>query len=297
MNKKPRIVCYGEILWDVFPDEKRLGGAPLNVALRLHALGAKTTMISAIGKDNNGIETLAYLDSNNFPTTYIQRSKRPTGMVQVSLDHTGSASYTIAENAAWDHIQATPKAIVEVQQATAFVFGSLALREPYNQEQFEQLVSQANYTVFDLNLRHPYYDMDIILSLMELADCIKLNDEELELVVTLLDLEKETLEDELKAVAEATNTPTICVTLGADGAMLLHKEKIYTQEGYPTKVVDTVGAGDSFLAGLIYSLRTRQNPKKALELGCALGSLVAGKAGAKAKVTEREIEKLTGAMS
>ena len=162
----------------------------------------------------------------------------------------------------------------------------------YNQEQFEALVTEASYTVFDLNLRDPHYDLDVVLSLMDIANCIKLNDEELELIVTILGLEKETLEEELKAVAKATNTDTICVTLGPDGAMLLHNKKIYIQVGFPTKVVDTVGAGDSFLAGLIFGLLTEQTPEDSLQVAAALGSLVAGKAGANAIVTNDEIDDL-----
>jgi fructokinase len=292
MSKIPHIVCYGEILWDLLPEGEQLGGAPLNVALRLHSFGAKTSIISAIGKDALGKTTLASLKEKAFPTTYIQQTTLPTGKVDVTLDDTGSASYTIKENAAWDHIEATPEAIEEVKKADAFVFGSLALRADYNQEQFEALVSEASYTVFDLNLRHPHYDIDVVGSLMEIANCIKLNDEELELIVILLGIEKESLEEELKEIAKITETDTICVTLGPDGAMLFHKEKIYTQVGFPTTVVDTVGAGDSFLAGLIFGLLSEQSPEDTLQVAAALGSLVAGKAGANAVVTNDEIDDL-----
>lgn len=292
MSKTPHIVCYGEILWDVFPDGKKLGGAPLNVALRLHSFGANTSIISTLGKDTLGKTTLETLKEKDFPTTHIQQSKRPTGQVTVTLDSTGSARYDIQKDAAWDHIAATPEAIEEVKKADAFVFGSLALRDTYNQAQFEALVTAANYTVFDLNLRDPHYDLDVVLPLMEIANCIKLNDEELELIVTLLDLEKETLEEELKAVAKATNTDTVCVTLGPDGAMLYHHKKIYTQVGFPTKVVDTVGAGDSFLAALIFGLISEQTPEDSLEVAAAMGSLVAGKAGANPVVTNDEIDEL-----
>ncbi|WP_299763812.1 carbohydrate kinase [uncultured Dokdonia sp.] len=292
MSKTPHIVCYGEILWDVFPDGKKLGGAPLNVALRLHSFGANTSIISTLGKDALGKTTLKTLKEKNFPATYIQQSKRPTGQVTVTLDSTGSARYDIQKDAAWDYIAATPEAIEEVKKADVFVFGSLALRDTYNQAQFEALVTEATYTVFDLNLRDPHYDLDVVLPLMEIANCIKLNDEELELIVTLLDLEKETLEEELKAVAKATNTDTICVTLGPDGAMLYHNKTIYTQVGFPTKVVDTVGAGDSFLAALIYGLVSEQTPEDSLEVAAAIGSLVAGKAGANPVVTNNEIDEL-----
>lgn len=292
MSKIPHIVCYGEILWDMFPEGKQLGGAPLNVALRLHSFGAKSTIISTIGNDDLGKTTLTTLEEKAFSNTHIQQKNLPTGKVNVTIDASGGAIYDIQKNVAWDYIEATPEAIEEVKKADAFVFGSLALRDIYNQEQFEVLVTEATYTIFDLNLRNPHYDLDVVLSLMELANCIKLNDEELELVVTILDIEKETLEEELKAIAKATNTDTICVTLGADGAMLLHNKTIYTQVGFPTKVVDTVGAGDSFLAGLIFGLLSKQSPEDTLQVAAALGSLVASKTGANAIVTTDEIDDL-----
>jgi len=292
MSKIPHIVCYGEILWDMFPEGKQLGGAPLNVALRLHSFGAKSTIISTIGNDDLGKTTLTTLEEKAFSNTHIQQKNLPTGKVNVTIDASGGAIYDIQKNVAWDYIEATPEAIEEVKKADAFVFGSLALRDIYNQEQFEVLVTEATYTIFDLNLRNPHYDLDVVLSLMELANCIKLNDEELELVVTILDIEKETLEEELKVIAKATNTDTICVTLGADGAMLLHNKTIYTQVGFPTKVVDTVGAGDSFLAGLIFGLLSKQSPEDTLQVAAALGSLVASKTGANAIVTTDEIDDL-----
>ncbi len=290
MTKIPQIACYGEILWDVFPDQKRLGGAPLNVASRLHTLGANVSMISAIGNDPLGKETQKVITSLGLSISHIQQNQLPTGQVTVSLDTSGSASYTIASHAAWDAILATSEAQKAVQNTDALVFGSLACRYIENQEALFQLIATTSYAVFDLNLRTPYYDLETVVALMEAAHFIKMNDEELELIVMALDLEKENLQEELKAVAKATDTASICVTLGADGAMLLHKNVVYTQVGYPSKVVDTVGAGDSFLAGLIYGLLSGQEPQQALQLGCALGSLVAGKAGANAVVSDQEIK-------
>lgn len=292
MSKPLKIACYGEILWDVFPDKKRLGGAPLNVALRLHSFGAEVAMISAVGKDALGDEALAEITATQLETTWIQKVAKPTGQVQVTLDKKGSPSYEITANAAWDAIAFSKENSKAVQEANALVVGSLAFRNSVNQETIEQLIVQSSYTVFDLNLRAPHYDLEVVAALMEASDMIKLNDEELELIVIAMGIKGETLADELKLLSAMTETPTICVTLGAEGAMLLHKEVIYEQVGFPATVIDTVGAGDSFLATLIYGLLTEETPEDALEVACAVGSLVAGKAGANAMVTPDEIDEL-----
>lgn len=309
-NNPLKIASYGEILWDVFPDKKRIGGAPLNVALRLHSFGVDVSMISALGNDALGKEALAELQELGLKTTHIQRNDKPTGQVNVTLDKKGSASYEIAADAAWDHIAWTEENAAAVTEADALVIGSLAFRAgsdisvdlenleeanitpPVNLEAIEVLIERSKFTVFDLNLRAPHYDLEIVVGLMEAANMIKLNDEELELIVMAMGIEGETLEDELKMLSAMTETPTVCVTLGSEGAMLFHKGGIHTQVGFPTKVVDTVGAGDSFLATLVFGLLSGETAEDALEVACAMGSLVAGKAGANAVVTSDEVDDL-----
>lgn len=304
-NNPLKIASYGEILWDVFPDQKRLGGAPLNVALRLHSFGVEVAMISSLGNDALGKEALERLHELGLKTTFIQRNDQPTGQVHVTLDEKGAASYEIKEKAAWDAIAWTEENAAAVTDADALIIGSLAFREsvdlenleenstpPINLEAIEVLVERSTFTVFDLNLRAPHYNLDIVVGLMEAADMIKLNDEELELIVIAMGIEGETLADELKLLSAMTETPTVCVTLGAEGAMLFHKGGIHEQVGFPAKVLDTVGAGDSFLATLVYGLLTDETPEDALEVACAVGSIVAGKAGANPEVSSEEIDKV-----
>lgn len=310
MSDKPlKIASYGEIVWDIFPDQKKIGGAPLNVALRLHSFGVETTMISAVGNDTLGKESLTEIKTRGLDTTHIQRNDKPTGQVTVTLDQKGAATYGINKDTAWDHIAWTEKNVQAVTEADAFIIGSLAFRTeaplpldlenietedtvPTNIEAIEVLLQRSKYTVFDLNLRAPHYDMEIVVGLMEASQLIKLNDEELELIVMAMGIEGENLAEELTMLSAMTETPTICVTLGADGAMLFHKGGIHTQVGFPSKVVDTVGAGDSFLAGLVFGLLSGETPEDALEVACALGSIVASKAGANPVVTTSEIDNL-----
>lgn len=294
-NKPLEICCFGELLWDVYaPDQKRLGGAPFNVAYRLSSYGAQAKLITAIGKDDLGQQAKEQVLDMGLSQDTLQENSKKTGSVDLFLDASKNAKYTIHDNVAWDYIQADKEAINAVSAADAFVFGSLAMRHEHNQQTFETLIEKASYTVFDVNLREPHYDMEVVMALMDAAQFIKLNDEELELIATLSDSAKDTLEEEIKTLAKLTNTESICVTLGADGAMLYHKGKIYKQQGFDIKVADTVGAGDSFLATLLFGLLSDETPEDSLALACCIGALVASKPGANPILDQEEIDQMMG---
>lgn len=284
----PNVVCYGEILWDCFPDREVLGGAPFNVAFRLHKLGAEVQLISAVGNDTRGHETYFDLEELGLDTTCIYPHKElATGYVNVELDQAGAATYTIGQPVAWDHIPA-PEILVD---NPILVFGSLALREAFNLSQLHKLVERCDTVVFDINLRPPHYQMNQLIPLMEKANCIKLNEDELPLVLKELDITADALEQQLHLLAAETQTETLCVTLGENGAVVLHRGELYSQKGFPAQVVDTVGSGDAFLAAFIYGFYLLQEgPQAALKRGCALGSLVAATAGATAEIPMTELE-------
>jgi fructokinase len=286
----PKAVCYGEVLWDVFSTHKKIGGAPLNVALRLNSFGISTNIISSVGNDHNGRELLVYVKKNKLDISTIQMNDQyPTGCVNVILDKKGSASYEIAHPVAWDKIQLTNKSIEGVKASDAFIFGSLASRDEVSKNTLLKLLSHAKFKVFDVNLRAPYYTMDLLLDLMKKSEFIKCNDDELKEICTELNCSGQDMEDQIKFLSNETNTDKICVTKGKDGAILLHDNHLYYNESYPIKVVDTVGAGDSFLAGLISKLLVGENPNDALDYACAVGALVAGKNGANSKLMNSEI--------
>lgn len=291
-NKVPIVACFGEILWDVFPDKQLLGGAPLNVAMRLRSLGADVYMISSVGADELGSSALDLISAHGLSTSLIPISNElRTGKVMVHLEH-GGPSYKIEENVAWDHIPVSLKTEGAVRSADALIFGSLALRSTSNYEGLSSLLRICKYSVFDLNLRTPYYTATQIVALMQLAHFVKMNDEELEFVCASLSIEFDDMESQLTALSGITNTDTICVTLGSKGAILLHQGAFYRHNGFSVNVSDTVGAGDSFLAGLVYELLCDTHPLKALTRACALGALVASKAGANCEVTISEITQL-----
>lgn len=222
-EKFPKVVCFGEILWDVFPTHKVIGGAPLNVALRLHSFAVSVKIISRIGKDNNGKEALNYLNEAGLSTDMIQIDEtHNTGYVNVFLDETGSATYEIFKPVAWDNIQLNRENQNIVTNAKIFIFGSLACRSETSKSTLLSLLSEARYNVFDVNLRPPDFTMDLIIDLMRRSDFIKLNDEELEQISDVMGFQNSTMEDQIKHLAEQTKTETICMTRGGAGALLYY---------------------------------------------------------------------------
>jgi len=289
---KIKAVCFGEVLWDIFPDKARIGGAPLNVASRLSATGIKTEIISRIGTDQKGKEILAYLKSNNVGTENIETDATyPTGMVKVTLSRSGSATYEITYPSAWDKIEVSGSSMNSVKKADVFIFGSLVCRDEISRNTLFHLLETAKYKVFDINLRPPHYQKEALQQLMQKADFIKFNDEELFEIAAMFGSLFNSLEQNLLFISEKTNTKSICVTKGSHGAVLLSEGKLYYNSGYKIKVKDTVGAGDSFLASLIAKLFTKENPQKALDYACAVGALVAGSEGANPKLEVEEINK------
>lgn len=275
------------MLWDIFPEGEKIGGAPLNFALHLNAMGIDTFIASRIGKDALGKRLIEFLQENKLDTKLIQHSSSfSTGIVKVLLDHKGSATYEISHPVAWDEIQTTPELIKIVSDASVFLFGSLVARDSVAKNTLSELLPYANFKVFDVNLRHPHYDYPLIDELMRQADFIKFNEEELHEISEHFGCQSNQLSDQLAYMAEYAQSPYVCVTKGADGAMLYHEGSYYNQNGFPVEVVDTVGSGDSFLATLLEGMLTNRNLKHTLKRACAMGALVAGSAGANANISE-----------
>lgn len=286
-----KIVCFGEVLFDVFPTHTKIGGAPLNVGLRLASLGIETQIISRIGQDAKGKELLDFIEANDVSTTYIQTDSHfSTGEVTVKLDEKGSASYTINYPVAWDKIEATPEAHDIVSFADAVVFGSLVCRDTASYQSLLSILNVAKYKIFDVNLRAPFYTKELLSDLMNKADFIKFNDDELYEISANLGSPYHSLEQNMLFIAEKTNTQHICVTKGSHGAVLFYNDQLFYNSGYKITVADTVGAGDSFLAGLLSKLLAGIAPQEAINFACALGALIAQEEGANPKISKESIK-------
>ncbi|MGS2761889.1 carbohydrate kinase family protein [Sinomicrobium sp. M5D2P9] len=293
-EKKLRVISYGEVLWDCFPDHKNIGGAPLNVAMRMQSLGCDVSMISGIGRDDDGKEIKSYLEKNGVNTKGIAEiENHSTGTVQVTLNDRGSATYEITYPSAWDKIPFTDTAEKLVNTSDLLVYGSLACRDEVARNTLHKLLSGNIRKVFDANLRSPHYTMDTLKDLMDKADFIKFNDDELYEISEALGSPYKSLEQNMEYMAEKTNTPSVCVTKGRHGAVLLHEGKWYYNSGYNIRVKDTVGAGDSFLATLLTHLfHHKSHPQEAIHFACAMGALVAESEGANPVISRERISAL-----
>jgi fructokinase len=292
-EKKLKALSYGEVLWDVFGDEKKIGGAPLNVALRMKALGCDAAIISCVGTDPDGLALINQVKRLGLETNTIVTSEEfPTGMVQVSLDDKGVASYQIAYPSAWDKIVLNPMAKKLACQGDVLIYGSLVCRDSVSRLALEDLLENDIYKVFDVNLRKPHYSYAAIEKLMQSADFIKFNDQELVEIAAAMNSPFATLAENMEFIAGKTNSKAICVTKGKEGALLLWEGQVYQNGGYAVKVADTVGAGDSFLAALMVSLLGGEPAQTAIDFACAVGALVAQGVGANPEISCAEIAAL-----
>ncbi|RMA64337.1 carbohydrate kinase family protein [Ulvibacter antarcticus] len=286
------IVCFGEILWDVFPNHKKIGGAPLNVAFRLKSFENNVSIISSIGDDTKGEEIIDLIKKRGISVEHIQiDGKLKTGKVNVMLNRKGSASYDIKFPRAWDNIQLTEDVKNLAKNADAFIFGSLIARNDVSRNTLYELLKLASYKIFDVNLREPYYTNEVLNHLMGQADFIKFNDDEIFEISKQYGASGRSLEQTVKFIAEQTNTNSICVTKGRHGAILYDNGNFYYNSGYQIKVVDTVGAGDSFLASLINELLKKSSPQKAIDFACVVGAIVASSEGANPEIKKSDIDR------
>lgn len=292
-DKKIKAIAFGEILWDVFDNEKKIGGAPLNVALRMKSLGCEVSMISSVGQDEDGDAILREVEALGVKTNTVSQSETyPTGLVNVTLDKNGSATYEIQYPSAWDKIVLDDSVKNLVKDAEVLIYGSLVCRDEVSRKSLKLLLQNEVYKVFDVNLRKPHYSYEVLEELMIPANFIKFNDEEIQEIAAVWQSPFVTLEENIQFIASRTNTSSICVTKGKDGALLLWEGKLYKNDGYAVQVADTVGAGDSFLAALIASLLAGEQPQAAIDFACAVGALVASSSGANPEISFVEIEKL-----
>ena len=283
---------FGEILWDCLPSGRHAGGAPFNVAAHLAQLGVSVSLISAVGQDSLGDEILEVAKNKGVNVEFVGRVRigLPTGTVIATVDAMGNATYELVQPVAWDEIIVSAEALEAVAKAEAFIFGSLATRSPYNLEQLDRLLSlKGPVKFFDVNLRPPFADPKRIVELAARADVIKLNHDEVDKIASWLRTGEatpnppgntEAVAEACAVLAEATETPRICVTMAAAGAALWDRGKLVSASAPKVVVKDTVGAGDAFMAGLMVGLTREADTQTVLETACRLGAIVASHDGA-----------------
>ncbi|MDH3651431.1 MAG: carbohydrate kinase [Saprospiraceae bacterium] len=277
-EERKKVVCFGEVLWDVYPEFKKLGGAPFNVAGHLRKLGFEVRMISRVGKDDLGKEILVEINVQNIPRDLIQVDlEYPTGIVNVKLDDEGKPTYEIVQPVAWDFIELDDRTRDHVREADLFLFGTLACRHEKSRSSLLELLDLNTSTVFDMNLRQHFFSQELITHLLKKTRILKLNDEEYDVLHRIFNVSRDNLYNFLKQRYEIQ---LIVQTRGAEGAEVYDGEQVYQNSGYRIEVVDTVGSGDAFLAGFLTNLLSGNSIEASLDFACRLGAYVATQPGA-----------------
>lgn len=269
---KPFLIGIGELLWDILPDGKKMGGAPANFIYHVTQMGCEGEVISAVGNDSEGKELIAVLNDRNIKSDLIGiEAQYPTGSVTVSIDESGNPSYIIHEDVAWDNIKINEKITNKVKQADAICFGTLAQRNNVSRNCIMDCLYNANskcLKIFDINLRQKFYSKEIILKSLLMADVLKINEEELQIVAFLLKIKG--LENEiLDKLADKFRLKFIALTKGAGSSILFSAIRKSCIDSPVIDVVDCIGAGDSFTAmlvsGLLKGLPIEEIHRKAVE--------------------------------
>ena len=272
MNRKPVVAGIGELLWDVLPSGKQLGGAPCNFVFHAMQSGCDGYAISAIGTDEPGVELKQNLDQLGLSSKYVQSNEFPTSTVTVTLDKNGNPDYIIHENIAWDHISWTRDLEKLAKELDAVCFGSLAQRSHESEQSVKSFLAAtrpACLKVFDINLRQNYFSQKLIINSLRLSDILKLNEDELPVVAGYLGLNGNP-ELQLEQILRHFNLKYVVYTLGSKGSIIISDKERSFAEVPNVQIADTVGAGDSFtaifIAGILQGVPLKEIHNRATEI-------------------------------
>ena len=290
------VVGLGEVLWDVLPAGKHLGGAPANFAYITALMGDDGVVASCVGHDELGGEALAQLKKLGLSTKSVQRDEsHATGVVKVEVDENGCARFEIEQPSAWDYLQWTAEWEALARAADAVCFGSLAQRSEQSRatiRHFLEATRKDAIRIFDVNLRAPFYSADVVRESMKLADIVKLNDEEVPKVMELLGLPHADEQSSAEQIISRFELKLVCVTRGARGSLLVTGADFHEQPAIAVKVVDTVGAGDAFTAALVHEYLRGAGLATMNRTANQIGSWVASQAGPTPRPRPGELAKL-----
>ena len=280
------IISFGDMLWDLFPEGPRFGGAPGNYACHAARLGGEVYMVSGVGTGERGTAALEVLRAQGVKDDLVQRlDQYPTGIVTVEVGEGGKPTFEIGSDAAWDYWEWNPAIEQKVREADAVCYGTLGQRGQKPRAGIRRALEVAREEgiarVHDVNLRPPFFDDALIRDSLSLASIYKLSDDELERVCRAcgIPLSGDPI-DCLRSILEKYGLEVLVMTKGAEGAVLLSGDSVFEQPGVKAEIVDTVGAGDSFTAYLTLGLLRKEPFPEILGKACEVAAQVCSHAGA-----------------
>ncbi len=291
--QRVEIVGLGEILWDLLPEGPRLGGAPFNFTFHCHQLGRSAVMVSRVGADELGRRIRASVRALGLDDAFLQDDARhATGTVPVVVDAAGQPTFTITPDVAYDHLAWDARLEALIAGARAVCFGTLIQRQPTARATVRRALAAARgaIIVYDVNLRQHYYDRDVIETSLAASRWVKLNDGELLVLRDLLGLAGATDAARLADLRRRYDLELAALTRGERGCLVQTADAEVDLPGVPVRVVDTIGAGDSFTAGLLVSVLEGRPLADAARFANRLAARVAGSAGGTPVIDRREVE-------
>lgn len=316
-DRSPLVVGLGELIWDLLPAGKQLGGAPTNFAYISRLLGNETTVASRVGNDDLGDEALEKLQRMGISTSHIQIDRQhPTGTVRVRVDEHGEALFEVNEGSAWDYLELTSGWEELASTADVTCFGTLGQRNAQARQtilNFLKLTREDALRVFDVNLRHSFFTPEMLRESLELATIVKLSNEELSTVDGMLGLNqsgdkagalRENKEEAFDSLSEnaqealagkliATfDLELVAITRGANGSLLVTNSEALTHPGFQVQVKDTIGAGDAFTAALAHHYLRRAPLKVISEAANRMGAWITTQSGATPEVSTAVIKRM-----
>ena len=284
-EKQFTIVGIGEILWDILPDGKQLGGAPANFAYVANQLKNKGFVLSRIGRDKLGKKILDELENKKLSADFVQTDEKyATGIVNVKLEN-GQPNYEIVENVAWDFLEISNSWRDLAENCGAVCFGSLAQRNEISRQTIQTFIRLAKgLKIFDVNLRQNYFSVEVIRESFQIANVAKLNHEELPIIAELLKIPVGNQLETAKNLREKFDLKFLCVTRGADGSLLLSESESSENAGLKITVKDTIGAGDAFTAAMTHGILRGWKLSEINEYANKVGAFVASNTGRNAVV-------------
>jgi fructokinase len=294
VNHLPTVVGLGEVLWDLLPSGRQLGGAPANFAYCSHLLGDRAVVASRIGEDDLGKAVRESLLARGVTDQFLQIDpEHPTGTVKVEIDSAGQPKFEIIHPVAWDFLEWTDAWQALARSADAVCFGSLAQRSPQSRHTILEFVDATRseaLRVFDVNLRQTFYSFQIISESIERANVVKLNHEEVPRVRELLGIKAFDALSFCKEVVEKFRLQLICITRGSNGSLLCDQTSAHEHPGFHIQVKDTIGAGDAFTAALVHEHLRGRSLAEMNDSTNRLGAWVASNSGAMPSVPASGLE-------